>query len=87
MTLHASVYNVQGSERQRLVEALDLLQPNDVLVLDRGYPAAWLLARLCERGIRFCMHCDNDSAWSALTSFMRSGATDAWVNAASAQRR
>jgi hypothetical protein len=28
-----------------LVEALDLLGPRDVLVLDRGYPAAWLVAR------------------------------------------
>jgi len=29
-----------------LVEALDLLSPDDVLVLDRGYPAAWLVALL-----------------------------------------
>lgn len=79
LTLHAAVYGVEGSERQMLVEALDLLGPSDVLVLDRGYPAAWLVALLCERGIRFCMRCDNDSGWSALTAFMRSGAADAWV--------
>jgi hypothetical protein len=79
LTLHAAVYGVEGSERQMLVEALDLLGPSDVLVLDRGYPAAWLVALLCERGIRFCMRCDNDSSWSALTAFMRSGAAEAWV--------
>jgi hypothetical protein len=79
LTLHASVYGIQGSERQMLVEALDLLGPDDVLVLDRGYPATWLVALLCERGIRFCMRCDNDSGWSALTKFMRSGAAEAWV--------
>jgi Transposase DDE domain len=79
LTLHAAVYAAQGSERQMLVEALDLLGPHDVLVLDRGYPAAWLVALLCERGIRFCMRCDNNSGWSALSTFMRSGATDTWV--------
>ena len=79
LTLHAAVYGVEGSERQMLVEALDLLGPHDVLVLDRGYPAAWLVALLCERGIRFCMRCDNDSGWSALSAFMRSGAAEAWV--------
>lgn len=79
LTLHASVYAAEGSERQMLVEALDLLGPSDVLVLDRGYPAAWLVALLCERGIRFCMRCDNGSGWSALTRFMRSDAAEAWV--------
>jgi len=32
-----------------------------------------------ELGIRFCMRCDNDSSWSALTAFIRSGADQAWV--------
>ena len=81
LTLHAAVYGVEGSERQMLVEALDLQGPSDVLVLDRGYPAAWLVALLCERGIRFCMRCDNDSGWTALTTFMRSGAVEAGVSA------
>lgn len=79
LTLHAAVYGAEGAERQMLVEALELLGPGDVLVLDRGYPAAWLVALLNERGIRFCMRCDNDSSWSALTTFMRSGAGEAWV--------
>lgn len=79
LTLHAAVYGAEGAERQMLVEALDLLGPDDVLVLDRGYPAAWLVALLNERGIRYCMRCDNDSGWSAMTAFMRSGADQAWV--------
>jgi hypothetical protein len=79
LTLHAAVYGAEGGERQMLVEALDLLGPDDVLVLDRGYPAAWLVALLTERGIRFCMRCDNGSSWSALTAFMRSGREQAWV--------
>jgi len=79
LTLHAAVYGAEGAERQMLVEALELLGPDDVLVLDRGYPAAWLVALLNERGVRFCLRCDNDSGWSAQTTFMRSGADQAWV--------
>jgi hypothetical protein len=31
------------------------LGPDDELVLDRGYPATWLVAYLNEHKIRFCM--------------------------------
>jgi len=79
LVLHAAAYGCEGAERQMLVEALELLGPDDVLVLDRGYPAAWLVALLCERGVRFCMRCDNNSGWSAQAKFMRSGALEAWV--------
>ncbi len=79
LTLHASVHSAQLSERSMLVEALDHLGPDDVLVLDRGYPAAWLVALLNARGIRFVMRCDNNSGWAAAKAFMRSGADEAWV--------
>ena len=81
LTLHATVYGPEGAERQMLVEALELLGPDDVLVpvLDRGYPATWLVALLNECGVQFCMRCDNDSSWSALTSFMRASTDEAWV--------
>jgi hypothetical protein len=62
-----------------LVEALDRLQPGDVLVLDRGYPAAWLVALLNDRGIHWCMRCDNDSGWLAVREFKRSNQDEAWV--------
>ena len=50
-----------------------------MLVLDRGYPAAWLVALLIAHGIRFVMRCDNDSGWVAGKSFMRSAQDEAWV--------
>ena len=80
LTLHASVHSHLVGERSMLMEALDLLGPDDVLVLDRGYPAAWLVALLTARGIRFVVRCDNTSGWSATRNFLRSGATDAWVS-------
>lgn len=54
------------SERQMLFEPLACLAPDDVLVLDRGYPAAWLVAYLTEHKIRFCMHCDKNNGWTAM---------------------
>ena len=79
LTLHASVHSHLVAERHMLVEALDVLGPDDVLVLDRGYPAAWLIALLNARGIRFVMRCDNSSGWTATTKFVRSDAQEAMV--------
>jgi hypothetical protein len=79
LTLHASVHGSLVAERRMLVEALDVLGPDDVLLLDRGYPAAWLIALLTARGIRFVMRCDNSSGWTATKKFLRSGAPEAVV--------
>ena len=79
LTLHASVHSALVGERSMLIEALDCLGPDDVLVLDRGYPAAWLVALLIARRIRFVMRCDNSSGWGAAKTFRRSGQEDAWV--------
>lgn len=46
LTLHASVHGADGAERQMLFEALSCLVPEDVLILNRGYPAAWLVAQI-----------------------------------------
>lgn len=80
LTLHASVHGADGAERQMLFEALACLGPHDVLLLDRGYPAAWLVAYLTENNIRFCMRCEKSSGgWSAVRSFARSDQMDARV--------
>ena len=77
LTLHASVHGSEVGERQMLFEALDRLGPDDVLVLDRGYPAAWLVAYLNARNIHFCVRCDNRSG--AAQRFAHSGRTQALV--------
>lgn len=78
--MHASVHSSTTSERAMLVEALDALGPDDVLVLDRGYPASWLLALLNRRGIRYVIRCDNDSGWAVLRPFVRSARVEQWVS-------
>jgi hypothetical protein len=72
LTLHASVHGAQVGERQMLFEALSHLGPDDMLLLDRGYPASWLVAYLNEHNIRFCMRCDVKSGWTAQRRFVRS---------------
>lgn len=80
LTLHAAVYGEDVAERQMLFEALECLKPGDVLVLDRGYPAAWLVAYLNENGIRFVIRCDMaGGGWAATRAFMRSDAVDEQV--------
>lgn len=87
LTLHASVHSATRGERAMLMEALDALGPDDVLLLDRGYPAAWLVQALTERGIRFVMRCDSDSGWPAVRAFLRGDQAEATLtlNAPSAQ--
>jgi hypothetical protein len=68
-------------ERQMLVEHLDALAADDLLLLDRGYPSAWLVALLIDRNIPFCMRCDVESAgFNAVRRFMRSGQHEAIVS-------
>jgi len=77
LTLHAAVHSAAESERAMLAQALDKLQPGDLLLLDRGYPAAWLVNLLNERGIRFVMRCDRQAGgWAAVSRFMRSQKTE-----------
>ena len=82
LTLHASVHSSVVGERSMLMQALDALGPLDVLVLDRGYPASWLVAALNARGIRFVIRCDNDGGWGAVKNFVRSGLEQAQVELA-----
>ena len=78
--MHASLHSASTAERQMLFEALQCLGPDDVLLLDRGYPAAWLVAYLTENNIRFCMRCDTLSGgWKAVRSFVQSGQVEATV--------
>jgi hypothetical protein len=72
MTLSFQLYSAKEAERQMLFEHLDQLEADDLLVLDRGYPARWLIAYLVQHGIRFCMRVD-ETGFAAVKPFLRSG--------------
>lgn len=89
LTLHAAVHSGAEPERAMLVQALDKLEPDDVLLLDRGYPAAWLINLLSERGVRFIMRCDTtgSGSWRALRSFMRGDQAEAVIRLSAPKRQ
>ena len=77
LMLAASLHSVhERGERQFLFEHLDRLSPDDLLLLDLGYPCRWLVAVLNQRAIKFCMRVDNDSGFACVRDFIRSNANE-----------
>lgn len=72
MVLSWQLYSASDNERQMLFEHLAKLSLTDLLVLDRGYPARWLIAYLTQQGIKFCMRVDQ-TGFVAVQAFLRSG--------------
>jgi hypothetical protein len=79
LCLACSLYPMTCNERQMLFEHLALLRQNDLLVLDRGYPSAWLAALLSQTRIPFCIRCDMASTFKVVTEFARSSLAEAVV--------
>ena len=63
-------------ERQMLFEVFDRLQPDDLLVLDRGFPCCWLVAALTDCRIHFCMRCDSSNGFKVVREFLHSGQSE-----------
>ena len=77
LMLAATLHNIhECGERQFLFEHLDSLSPDDLLLLDRGYPCRWLVSLLNHRAIKFCMRVDSAKGFTCVRKFMRSGALE-----------
>lgn len=77
LMLAASLHSArERGERQFLFEHLDRLSPDDLLLLDRGYPCRWLVAVLNHRAIKFCMRVDNSDGFACVRDFVRSDAIE-----------
>jgi hypothetical protein len=88
LMLAASLHNVhECGERQFLFEHLDRLSPDDLLLLDRGYPCRWLVAVLNHRAIKFCMRVDSASGFACVRTFMRSDAFEQVVTLPAPNKR
>lgn len=72
IVLTASLYSPRVGERQMLFEHLDQLGSADLLLLDRGYPASWLVSVLNARDQPFCMRVDS-TGFRVVQEFARSG--------------
>lgn len=89
LALAAALHSIHENERQMLFENLDRLGSTDLLLLDRGYPARWLVAALNQRGIAFCMRVEKsgNSGFACVRDFLRSGLLEQVVTLPAADPR
>jgi len=72
LTLDAWIGPKTRDERDCAAHHLAHVQPGDLLLLDRGYPAFWLFVLILSRGAHFCarMPC---GVWAEVDRFVASG--------------
>ena len=66
------------SERELLLHLLDHLEPGQLALLDRGYPAAWLFVELQRRGLEYLSRLRHDHSID-VEAFVASGESDKWL--------
>jgi hypothetical protein len=90
LMLAASLHSInECGERQMLFQHLDRIASTDLLLLDRGYPARWLVAVLNARRISFCMRVEKsgNSGFACVRDFLRSGLSEQIVMLRAPDRR
>jgi len=74
VTVDAIISPYQTGERELLCQHMLNLMPNDLLLLDRGYPAYWLFNLILSRGGNFCARISNQL--KIIQNFIDSGANE-----------
>lgn len=69
-------------ERAAAKPLLNRLRPGDVMIMDRGYPARWLLALFVDHGVDVVMRMTSAKAgaWPEVKRFLASGAKTAVID-------
>jgi hypothetical protein len=76
LMLKSTVARYQDGERALLVRLLPHLAADDLLVVDRGFPAVWLFAYLAQLGLGFIARMDS-LQWPEVQAFLRSARQEA----------
>jgi hypothetical protein len=76
LMVKSAIGRYQDGERALLVQLLPQLAQDDLLVVDRGFPAVWLFAYLTQLGRNFLARIDG-AHWPEVQSFLRSGRHEA----------
>jgi hypothetical protein len=71
LTLDAVIHPYRVDERELAVSHASAFQPNDLVLLDRGYPAFWFFAWLLSQSVHFCARVSL-SSWSEVKRFASS---------------
>lgn len=72
LTVEAMIAPKAVGERALAEQHIEHLNKDDLLLLDRGYPAFWLFALLLSRGVQFCTRM-TVSEWLVAQDFVASG--------------
>lgn len=75
LMLHTVLGRYDDGERALLVKLLPQLDENDLLIIDRGFPAVWLFAGLQQLKRHFLARMDG-TQWPEIKAFLRSGQTE-----------
>ena len=78
VTVHAIIGPKRKGERALLSEHLTCIEPMDLLLLDRGYPAFWLFALILSKGAHFCARVTNEH-WKIIRKFYNSGKKEDFI--------
>lgn len=82
VTIDAVIGAKSIGERQLAAENQFLkLMPNDLLLLDRGYPAWWLFRLVLSRQANFCARI-SCTKWKAVRKFFNSGMAEKVIDLA-----
>lgn len=71
LMLKTAIGRFEDAERALLVSLLPHLRRDDLLIMDRGFPAVWLFTLLQQRGLPFLARIDSNQ-WPAVERFLRS---------------
>lgn len=72
VTIHALISPKALDERHLAFEHFAHLKPDDLVLMDRGYPAFWLFKAIKATGAHFCARMEIDK-WHAAKAFIESG--------------
>lgn len=72
ITLDALIRPKSEGERDLAAQHFTKLMPSDLVLLDRGYPAAWLFMLIVSLGAQFCARV-KISQWNVIKKFYNSG--------------
>jgi len=78
ITIDAIISPYHVGERDLLHQHLINLLPNDLLLLDRGYPAYWIFNLILSQGGNFCARISKQ--WNIVKGFVESGACETIID-------
>ena len=78
ITIDAIIRPYHIGERHLLRDHMLNLLPNDLLLLDRGYPAYWIFNLIMSQGGNFCARISNQ--WQIVQDFIESGAQEKCID-------